>query len=271
MIYSKIKNELNKFADKKQAKNLQRYFKTGKGQYGEGDIFLGLRAAEIKSVARKYYKTADLDIVQKLLRSTCHEYRVLALRILTYKFTKADETEQKNIYTFYLKNTTRINNWDLVDLSAPNIVGIWLLKHNRKILYKLAHSKNLWERRIAIISTFAFIRAGKIEDTIKISKILLNDSHDLIHKAVGWMLREVGKKKLSALEQFLKTHHMSPRDRNHRVLNPHISSSARKCKNSVFPLHSPAFAYKKIPRTTLRYAIEKFPETKRKKYLKMRA
>jgi len=233
MIYLKIKNELNKFADKKQAKNLQRYFKTGKGQYGEDDVFLGLRAAEIKLVARKYYQTADLDIIQKLLHSVCHEDRVLALRILTYKFPKANETEQKKIYNFYLKNTTRINNWDLVDLSAPNIVGRWLLNHDRKILYKLARSKNLWERRIAIISTFTFIRAGQIEDTIKIAKILLSDQHDLIHKAVGWMLREVGKKNLPALEQFLKTH------------------------------------YYKIPRTMLRYAIEKFPEAKRKKYLKM--
>jgi len=233
MIYSKIKDELNKFADKKQAENLQRYFKTGKGQYGEGDIFLGLRAAEIKLVARKYYQTADLDIIQKLLRSVYHEDRVLALRILTYKFSKTDENGQKKIYTFYLKNTTRINNWDLVDLSAPNIVGRWFLNHDRKILYRLARSKNLWEKRIAIISTFAFIRAGQIEDTVKIAKILLNDPHDLIHKAVGWMLREVGKKNLPALEQFLKTHS------------------------------------KKIPRTTVRYAIEKFPEVKRKNYLNM--
>lgn len=234
MIYSKIKNELNKFADKKQAKNLQRFFKTGPGQYGAGDIFLGVMVPQIRSVAKKYYQSADLKDIQKLLNSPYHEFRLLGFIILTLKYPRVDDVKKKQIYNFYLKNAKQANSWDLVDLSAPNIVGIWLLNHDRKILYKLVHSKNLWERRIAIISTFAFIRAGQFNDTIKISTILLSDKHDLIHKAAGWMLREVGKKNLSALEQFLKTH------------------------------------YKKIPRTTLRYAIEKLPETKRKKYLKMR-
>lgn len=233
MIYPKIEKEMKHLADNKKAKLLSGFFKTGPGQYGAGDIFLGVVVPRTRLVAKKYYQSSGLKDIQKLLSSSYHEFRLLGLIILTMQFAKADKIKQKEIFNFYLKNTTRINNWDLVDLSAPNIVGLWLLNHGRKILYKLARSKNLWEKRIAIISTFAFIRAGQIEDTVRIAKILLNDQHDLIHKAVGWMLREVGKKNLPALEQFLKTH------------------------------------YYKIPRTMLRYAIEKFPEAKRKKYLKM--
>jgi 3-methyladenine DNA glycosylase AlkD len=231
MIYPKIKKELDKLADKKQAINLQRFFKTGKGQYGAGDKFLGIKVPFQRIVAKKYYRETTPRDLNKLINSPYHEYRLTGLIILTYKFPKADENEQKKMFEFYLKHTKRVNNWDLVDLSAPNIVGTWLLDKNRKILYKLAKSKLLWDRRIAIISTFTFIRAKQFNDALKISDILLTDEHDLIHKAVGWMMREVGK-------------------RDKKVLVKYLSSR-----------------YKKMPRTMLRYAIEKFPERERKSYL----
>lgn len=225
-----LQKELKKLADKKQAQLLQRYFKTGSGEYGEGDIFLGLRSHEIKSVAKNYYDFSLKDI-QILLHGDIHEERVCALRILVWQYAKSEE-RRKSIFNFYLKNAKRVNNWDLVDMSAPNIAGDFLLNKSRKILYKLAKSKNLWERRIAVLATFAFIRQKDFEDILKISKILLNDSHDLIHKATGWMLREVGKRDAKILDDFLKRY------------------------------------YKNMPRTMLRYAIERFSEGKRKWYLK---
>jgi len=225
-----FKKEFKSKADPKTAKNLQWFFKTKKGEYGEGDVFCGIKVPEIRETAKKY-QDLSLSDVQQLIKSKIHEERLAALLILIFKFQKADVREREKIFDFYLKNTRYINNWDLVDLSAPRIVGGYLLDKPRNILYQLAKSKNLWEKRIAIISTCWFMKENQLKDTFKISKILLHDEHDLIHKAVGWMLREAGKKSIIEEEAFLKKY------------------------------------YKKMPRTTLRYAIEKFPEKKRKMYL----
>lgn len=225
----KLKRELQSKANHQKAKLLQGFFKTGKGEYGEGDIFLGIVVPEQRKIALKYNLT--LNEIQKLLSSKIHEYRLTALFILIEKYQKSDSVGKKKIFNFYLRNTRNINNWDLVDLSSYKIVGNFLLDKDKKILYKLAKSKNLWEKRIAIISTFEFIRNNKLDDSLKIAEILLNDKHDLIHKAVGWMLREIGKKSLQTEEKFFKKY------------------------------------VSKMPRTMLRYAIEKFPEKKRKKYL----
>jgi len=225
-----IKKDLQAESDPLKKKGLSRFFKTGKGEYGEGDIFLGVTVPKIRRVAKKY-KDVSLDEIRTLLRSLIHEERLTALLILVENFRKADETEKTEIFNLYLKNTKYINNWDLVDLSASRIVGEYLKDKPVDILYTLAKSKSLWERRIAIISTFQFIWEGRFAETLKISKILLTDRHDLIHKAVGWMLREVGKRSFKTEEEFLKKH------------------------------------YKKMPRTMLRYSIEKFPEKLRLRYL----
>jgi len=228
-----LKKDLRRFANLEKAKILQRFFKTGKGQYGEADVFIGLTSEQIKLVAKKYSWLLLKDI-NDLLESSVHEDRVCALRILVERYNKSDEKNKKEIFNFYLANTKNINNWDLVDLSAPKIVGDFVF-HNKeqiKVLYKLAKSKNLWEKRIAIVATYFFIRKESFEDVIAISEILLNDTHDLIHKAVGWMLREVGKKDGKILRDFLE-------------------------KN-----------YSDMPRTMLRYAIEKFPEDERKIWLR---
>jgi len=225
-----IKKDLQAESDPLKKKGLSRFFKTGKGEYGEGDIFLGVTVPKIRRVAKKY-KDVSLDEIRTLLRSLIHEERLTALLILVENFRKADETEKTEIFNLYLKNTKYINNWDLVDLSASRIVGEFLKDKPVDILYTLAKSKSLWERRIAIISTFQFIWEGRFAETLKISKILLTDRHDLIHKAVGWMLREVGKRSFKTEEGFLKKH------------------------------------YKKMPRTMLRYSIEKFPEKLRLRYL----
>jgi 3-methyladenine DNA glycosylase AlkD len=220
-----LKKELKKLADPRQAEILQGFFKTGKGKYGEGDIFLGIKVPEQRKVADKF-EDLSLEDLEKLLDSKIHEHRMSALFILIKQYEKADEEYKKEIFNFYLKNTKNINNWDLVE-----IVGDYLLNKPRSILYKLAKLNNLWERRIAIISTWIFIRNNEFDDTLKIAKILLNDKHDLIHKAVGWMLREVGKRDQKVEEEFLKKY------------------------------------YLKMPRTMLRYAIERFSEKKRKFYL----
>jgi 3-methyladenine DNA glycosylase AlkD len=227
-----IQVELQALGNKTKAAFVARYFKTGKGEYGEGDVFLGITVPVQRLVAKKYVHLSMADITQ-LLHSTTHEYRSTALMIVARKFAKASESERKDIYTWYLQNTAWINNWDLIDGSARDIVGMWLLDkpHERKILTSLARSKSLWERRIAIIATFAFLKKGDFADTFTISEILLHDNHDLIHKAVGWMLREVGKIDQEAEETFLK-------------------------KN-----------YKTMPRTMLRYAIERFPQAKRLWYM----
>lgn len=229
-----LKKELKELSNLKQAEILQRFFKTGKGEYGEGDIFLGVRVPDQRKVAAKF-KDLSLEDIGKLLDSKIHEHRMTALFILIKKYEKAGEKEKKKIFNFYLKNLENnfenINNWDLVDISAPKIVGDYLMEESKEILYKLAKSKNLWKKRVAIISTHAFIRNNEFDDTLEISKILILDKHDLIHKAVGWMLREVGKRDQKIEEEFLKKH------------------------------------YLKMPRVMLRYSIEKFSEGKRKFYL----
>lgn len=227
---AQVKKVLEKLTDPKQAAILQRFFKTGQGEYGEGDVFLGIKVPKQRGLVKKY-KDLPLVEVLNLLKSKIHEHRLVALLILVEKFRKADEKEQKKIFDLYVKNTKHINNWDLVDLSAPNIVGAFLLGKPRTILNQLVTSKILWERRIAVLSTFAFIKNNEFADTLKIAEVLVNDEHDLIHKAVGWMLREVGKRDQAKEEQFLKKH------------------------------------AEKMPRTMLRYAIEKFSQTKRKYYL----
>lgn len=230
----RISSDLRKFTDKEKAILLQRFFKTGKGEYGEGDVFLGITVPKQRQIAKKYALLSITDL-QTLLNSKIHEERLTALLILVSQYKKADknkdEKQKEIIFNFYLKNTKNINNWDLVDLTAPNIVGNYLLDKDKSILYKLAISDNFWERRISIISTFAFIRNSDFKDAIKLSEILLKDKHDLIHKAVGWALREIGKKDLNSLIAFL--------DKN----------------------------YKSMPRTMLRYSIEKLSETQRKYYL----
>ncbi len=230
-MLNELKKELENLSDIEQAKILQRFFKTGEGEYGEGDIFLGIKVPVQRQIAKKYYGLPLIKI-QNLLDSKIHEHRLIGLIIIINKFAKGSEIEKGDIFNFYLKNTKKINNWDLVDISAPKIVGEFLKDKDKKILYELVSSENLWERRIAIISTFNFIKKEEFKDALAISELLLNDEHDLIHKAVGWMLREVGKKEQKVLEDFLNFH------------------------------------YKTMPRTMLRYAIEKFDEEKRKKWLK---
>jgi len=230
-----LRTELRTISNPVKAKLLQGYFKTGKGEYGEGDKFLGVTVPASRKIAIRFKSLSFVEIA-KLLQSKIHEERLIALLILVQKFNKANEATQKEIYEFYLKNTKYINNWDLVDLSSHEIVGGHLLRRglakSKPILIKLAKSKNIWERRIAVISTFEFIRNNKFDESLKLAEILLEDTHDLMHKAVGWMLREVGKRDLKAEIRFLDKH------------------------------------YKKMPRTMLRYAIEKFPEKLRMSYLK---
>jgi 3-methyladenine DNA glycosylase AlkD len=226
-----IQSELRNLANKKNAEAAQRYFKTGAGEYGEGDKFLGIRVPVLRKLAKEY-QTVTIEEVEQLLKSPIHEERMLALLILTRIYSKGDGSVKKEVYELYLNNTKFINNWDLVDVSAEHIVGNFLLDKAKNPIYLLAKSENLWERRISIMSTFCFIRRGQYSETLKIARILLHDKEDLIHKAIGWMLREVGKRNLTTEEEFLKGHH------------------------------------KKMPRTMLRYAIEKFPESKRQRYLK---
>ena len=228
-----IKQELKKRANPKKAKLLSGFFKIGKGHYGEGDVFLGVMVPQSREVARQFLNL-ELKEVERSLFSKFHEERLVALLILVEKYKRGNKNVKEEIFNFYLKNTKWINNWDLVDLTSHKIVGEWLLDKDRNILYELAKSENLWEKRISIISCFAFIRNNDFKDALEISKILFNDKHDLIHKAVGWVLIEIGKINLKAEEKFLQ-------------------EEGR---------------YKNMPRTMLRYAIEKFDESRRKKYLK---
>ena len=232
-MIDKLYEEVEKEKNPKHAELAQRYFKTGKGQYGEGDVFLGLRNPVARKIAKKYTNLSFEDL-QKLLDNKHHEIRLIGLLILVdkYKKNKKNAIEKMKICRFYLENTRNINNWDLVDLSAPNIVGDFSLHEGNETIRQLAKSKNIWEKRIAIISTFAFIKHRNLGETLAVADMLLNDKHDLIHKAVGWALREVGKENREVLEIFLKTR------------------------------------YKTMPRTMLRYSIEKFPEDLRKRYLK---
>lgn len=297
-----IVSSLKSYTSTDKAKNLSRFFKTGKGQYGEGDKFLGIVVPEVRKVAKNYYKQVTLETIQQLIKSPYHEVRLCALIMLVYQFKKADDSSKQQIYTFYLKNTKYINNWDLVDLTAPNIVGDILMRTDssslgltrgststiaprnhvslasypagsahrlrpvgesrrlRKtgvldrshpelvypelgrregsispILYKLSQSTSLWERRIAILATFAFVRAGRHQEAFAIAELLLHDKHDLIHKAIGWMLREVGKK--------------IGKDTLRGFLDKHAST---------------------MPRTTLRYAIEHLSQEEKTKYMYMK-
>lgn len=232
MLKRKIIKELESVSDKERALILQRFFKTKKGEYGYGDIFAGITIPKIRVICKRYYKELSLDEIAFFIQHSLHEYRMFGLLTLTYIWEKADDKKKDGIYSLYIRNLKYINNWDLVDLSAPNIVGQYLKEKDRSFLYKLAKSNDLWKQRIAIISTAAFIRDMDFKDTLKISKLLLHHSHDLIHKAVGWMLREIGKRDLVIEEEFLKKY------------------------------------YKEMPRTMLRYAIERFEEGKRQEYLK---
>lgn len=226
-----ITKEISSLASPEKEKGYLRFFKTGKGEYGEGDKFLGLTSPQLGTLVRKYYKEISFEDIEFILHSPIHEYRMFALSCMVHKFEKYPE-ERDRIYRMYLVNTKWINNWDLVDVTAPKIVGNYLLDKDRSILYSLSKSKDLWEQRISILSTFPFITNNELKDTFKISDNLLNHKHDLIHKAVGWMLREVGNKNLEAEMKFLETR------------------------------------YKNMPRTMLRYSIEKFEESLRQKYLK---
>ncbi len=225
-----IRKDLKACSSREKAEVLQRFFKTAPGQYGHGDVFLGVTVPATRAVAKRHPSLSFSDLTQ-LLHSKIHEERLLALIILVLRFKNSDEVLRQEIYDFYLKNTRYINNWDLVDLSAKYIIGAHLFKKNKDILLRLAQSKSLWERRIAIIATFYFIEQRRFEETFLIAEILLNDEHDLIHKAVGWMLREVGKRDQKAEEKFLGQH------------------------------------YRNMPRTMLRYAIERFVPQLRKAYL----
>jgi len=226
-----LKTTIRENADKDHAKTMQWFFKTGKGEYGEGDVFLGLKVPLQRKIARMF-NGLELSDLKQLLQSNIHEERLTSLLILVEQYQNVDVNGKEKIYKFYIQNSQHFNNWDLVDLSAPKIVGEHLLHSDKKILFKYARSKNLWKKRIAIISTFTFIKNNKLTTSLELSDILLYDEHDLIQKAVGWMLREVEKMNKKVLEKFLK-----PR-------------------------------YNTMPRTMLRYATEKFPEQKRKKYLK---
>lgn len=184
MSLKSLRAILKKQANPEQAKVYLRFFKTGKGKYGEGDEFLGIKVPESRKIANEF-KNLTLSEIQELLNSKVHEERLIALFILTEQYRKGDEEKKKAIYSFYLTNTKRVNNWDLVDLSAEKIIGAYRMDKDKQILFKLAKSKNLWERRIAIMSTFHFIKNGFYETTFDISDMLLNDEHDLIYKAVG--------------------------------------------------------------------------------------
>lgn len=233
MTLQNLIKDLNKARDKKKVKVYQWFFKTGPGEYGEGDIFIGITTPKMKAIVKRY-SHLELKDIEKLLSNKIHEYRSCALAILVHKFKKANSKERKEIFDLYLKNAklNKINNWDLVDCSADKIIGEHLLDKDINILRKLAKSDNLWEKRIAIISTFQFIKNGRHKETIEIAGILVNDKHDLIHKAVGWMLREVGKRVSQEFEEeFLEKHH------------------------------------KTMPRTMLRYSIERFDDKKKKYYM----
>ena len=227
----KLRKELYALADPADAKFLQGFFKTGPGQYGAGDKFLGLRVPELRRFVREYSDLEDSQALE-MLASPWHEERLLALLFLVDKYRRGDDAARQRIHRTYLANTRYINNWDLVDASAHYIVGQHLDAKNIRLLERLARSDDIWERRIAIVATFHFIRAGEFRPTLKIAKLLVDDAHDLIHKAVGWMLRELGKRDRRVLDAFLRKH------------------------------------YRTMPRTMLRYAIERHPERVRTQYLR---
>lgn len=226
-----LQRELAQASNAQRARNLAWFFKTGKGEYGEGDEFLGITVPVLRKIAKRYTHLRLAD-VRKLLHSRLHEHRFTALEILVFQYEAGDDDTKRKLFEFYLKQARWINNWDLVDTSAPYIVGEYLASRPRDVLYRLAKSPNVWERRIAIVATAAFIKGDDLKDTFGISVLLLKDKHDLIHKAVGWMLREAGKLSQPALLKFLEQN------------------------------------YSIMPRTALRYAIERIPETQRRRILK---
>ncbi|KAF1085707.1 DNA alkylation repair enzyme [Sporotomaculum syntrophicum] len=228
-----IKDELQHYADPKKAEYLPRFFKAHPGGYGAGDSFIGVTVPNQRKVAKKYYQQIPLEQLVQLLHAPVHEYRLTALLLLVYKFGKLTaERDKQAVVDFYLANTQYINNWDLVDSSADKILGAYLLDKDKEILYKLANSNNLWQQRIAIMATYYFIKQNRFDETLKIAEMLLNHQHDLIHKAVGWMLREIGNRDFAVEFNFLQVH------------------------------------YRQMPRTMLRYAIEKFEEVLRQQFLK---
>jgi 3-methyladenine DNA glycosylase AlkD len=222
---------LQVLGDRERVKVLQKFFKTARGEYGEGDVFVGLRVPEIRKLAKEYQALPFAEII-RLLQSSIHEARLLAVLILVRAYTQGGASLQEQIFNLYLQNTRFINNWDLVDASAEYIVGLHLRYRSRSPLHALAVSNLLWDRRISIMATFHYIKCGEFAETLRIAELLLRDPEDLIHKAVGWMLREIGKRDRFTEEEFLKVH------------------------------------YKIMPRTMLRYAIEKFPEKLRQQYLR---
>jgi 3-methyladenine DNA glycosylase AlkD len=237
-MIEKIKEDFDKIKSNTRATHSARFFKTGPGEYSEGDIFIGAKNPDVKKLVNKYKKEITLEDTLYFLKNKIHSYRFFALEVLKYKYEKGDENNQKEIIRIYLDNIKHINNWDLVDISAPHLLGDYLLNYpnerdiNKEILFKLAKKNDLWENRIAILSTFAFIRNNHYKDFFKIADLLINHKHDLIHKALGWMLREIWKRNNLVAEKYIKDN------------------------------------YDKLPRTTLRYAIEKMDEKKRKSYLK---
>jgi 3-methyladenine DNA glycosylase AlkD len=226
-----IQERVRREANPKVASQLQRFFKTGPGQYGEGDVFLGIRMPDLRRLA-KAFRDVPMPVLPLMLASPYHEERMLALLLMIRLFESGDEKIREHIFCLYLANTNYINNWDLVDVSAPGIVGVYLHNRDKTPLYELARSSMLWDRRISIVATFYDIRRHHFKDALAVSALLLADKEDLIHKAAGWMLREIGKRNVSDLDRFLIRY------------------------------------YRKMPRTMLRYAIEKFSEDKRLAYLK---
>ena len=231
MTAKEIQQELEMYIDPVKKEYLPKFFKTGKGQYGEGDKFLGIVVPNVRLVAKKH-REESFETVKELMRSEYHECRLCGLLILVERFKKSDEKDRKEIYEFYLSQTERINNWDLVDLSASYIVGEYLKDKSREPLYRLAESELLWEQRIAVVSTYAFIKNSDFTDIYALAKKLLTHEHDLMRKAIGWMLREAGKRNKDLLVAFLEKYCLA------------------------------------MPRTLLRYAIEKFPEEERKYYMR---
>ena len=233
MTAEEVRKDINHIANPDKAQILQRFFKTGPGQYGEGDIFWGIQVPHTREIVKRY-RNLPLAEIGLLIADPVHEVRMAGALLLVENYKMADQSDKERCYNFYISQAKRFNNWDLVDLTCPQVVGAWLLDKDRQQLYDFAYSSNLWEQRISIISTFYFLRKGDFKDTFETAKILLNHPHDLIHKAVGWMLREVGKRNQNAETEFL-----TENDR-----------------------------FRKMPRTMLRYAIEKYPEDQRQAFLK---
>jgi 3-methyladenine DNA glycosylase AlkD len=231
MTHHDVRARMTAIASPERAAASRRYFKTGPGEYGEGDVFVGLAVPQIRALAKEF-AALPFSEARALLDSPVHEERLLALLVLVRQFARGDDETRRAIYELYLGSTARINNWDLVDSSAEHIVGRFIDGGDRSVLDRLARSSSLWERRIAILATMHFIKQGEFGETLRLAEMLLDDEEDLIHKGVGWMLREVGNRDRERLERFLRVH------------------------------------YRRMPRTMLRYAIEKFPEDDRKAYLR---